>query len=176
MEKIKQVFSIAEADFLEHKIGDKSYRIIDKEIVFYSKERNLKGVLLESRNTKEKKVISNELLSNFLMYKYYRLDDYLEDYSKLMLLETLTPEQEKVSIEYSNIILDSIHVDAGDRKEASIIFFDFNSEGKKELISNLDLITLHSGEKYEVLDSESPFELTFDEETIEINQIFFWKK
>lgn len=176
MEKIKQVFSIEEADFLEHKIGDESYRIIDKEIVFYSKECNLKGVLLENRNTKEKKVISNELLSNFLMYKYYRLDDYLEDYSKLMLLETLTPEQEKVSIEYSNIILDSIHVDAGDRKEANVIFFDFDSEGKKQLISNLELITLHSGERYEVLDSESPFELTFGEETVEINQVFFWKK
>jgi len=176
MEKIKQVFLIEEADFLEHKIGNESYRILDKKIVFHSKEKNLKGVLLESKSTKEKKVISNELLSNFLMYKYYRLDDYLEDYSKLMLLETLTTEQEKISIEYSNIILDYINVDAGDRKEASIIFFDFDSEGKEQLIFNLNLITLHSSKRYEVLDSESPFELTFDEGKVEINQIFFWKK
>lgn len=176
MEKIKQVFSIEEADFLEHRIGDESYRIIDKEIVFYSKECNLKGVLLENRNTKEKKVISNELLSNFLMYKYYKLDDYLEDYSKLMSLETLTSEQEKMSIEYSNIILDSVHVDAGDRQETGVIFFDFDSQGKEQMISNLDLTTLYSSEKYEVLDSESPFELIFNKETVEINQVFFWKK
>ena len=59
MEKIKQVFLIEEADFLEHKIGNESYRILDKKIVFQSKEKNLKGVLLESKSTKEKKVISN---------------------------------------------------------------------------------------------------------------------
>lgn len=182
MIKRKKVATLKEANFLVHKIGDSVYSIIEKDVTIFTKEGQKSGVVVKLEGTGEVKVFEQALLSNFLFEARFTYEDEIDELLSQYIDLLDKPDVEKYKkelVEISNKVLDMLHLDAGDRKEMSLIALEANEQMKAQIKVGVQELDVHfSSSKFEVMSSPDDFLLSSDDNEFRVivDMIFFWKK